>query len=177
MKVGIDLDGVCYRFHSSYRYMMVAYRNVEMPPADEWTTWDWPEKFTSQEDRDWIWSEGVRLGLFRYGHIVKGAIIGVRELAEHHELSVVTHRPRSAVRDTIAWLHYVNLPFSGIHILSNEEPKSEVPYDALVDDKPENIEDAVMHARRGILFDQPWNQDYRAVERARGWPDVVRRLT
>ena len=176
MRIAVDLDGVQYKFHSAYRYMMVNMRGVDMPPDSEWSYWDWPDQFTTPADREWMWSEGVKLGLFRYGHIVKGTVLGVRALAEHHDLVVVTHRPRQAVADTIAWLSFVNLPYTGIHILSNQEPKTEVPWDVLIDDKPENIIDAVRAGRRGILFEQPWNEGFVA-EAAAGWPDVVRRLT
>lgn len=168
--IGVDLDGVVYQFHSAWAYMLRTYRGVVMPPENQWQ-WDTPDVYGSEEDREWLWTEGVRLGLFRYGHIEKGAIVGLRALSEKHEVVAVTHRPRVAVPDTLAFLSYANLPWSGVHILSEKQPKTSVAWDVLIDDKPENIEDAVHHARAAVLFKQPWNQHYGAKYRA-NWTNM-----
>lgn len=160
MKIAVDCDGVVYEWHRSVRYMLRAYRGVTMPPIAEWNEWDAPYKMMSPADRDWLWKEGVELGLFRYGHIATGAIVGLRGLlSAGHSLSVVTHRPTQAVPDTLAWLSYLNIPWSEIHILSNEEPKATIDADLLIDDKLENCNEWVASGRIALLYDRPWNQN------------------
>ncbi len=177
MRVCCDIDGTMYSFQGAYTYMAREYLGVQMPPMSEWE-WDTPSHILTKEDQDWMWTKGVELGLFRYGHIIKGTVIGVRKLHEMgYSLSVVTHRPRSTTKDTIAWLDYINLPFDEVHILSDGEPKSSVSGDILIDDKPENMTDWHDHGRRGVLFSQPWNQDFPWKERAAGWAHVVRMLS
>lgn len=155
---------------------MREYRGVDVPKIEEfWFDFNSFKGHGTKEDHQWMWAEGVKLGLFRYGHVTTGAIVGVRKLAEQgHKLSVVTHRPAAAVQDTLDWLSYVRLPFTGVHILSNQEPKTTVDWDLLIDDKPENIKQAEFEGRVGVLFDQPWNKDVDFMPiRAQGWRYTV----
>jgi len=176
MRVAVDLDGVCYEWQRTYRYMMRVYRGVELPEVEDfWFTWNAPDKYTTAADRKWMWKEGVKEGLFRYGHMWQGCRIGLQALHKAgHKLSVVTHRPENAVNDTLDWiaLYFKNIPLSGVSILSGGEPKTDVDWDLLIDDKPENIMDALKANRLGLLFDQPWNQDYDAPARVFGWDGV-----
>ena len=74
----MDLDGVCYEFQRTYRYMLREYRGVDMPPVEEfWTHWDAQKAYGTPADHDWMWSGGVKKGLFRYGHMVTGARKGL----------------------------------------------------------------------------------------------------
>jgi 5'(3')-deoxyribonucleotidase len=144
-----------------------------MPPVDEfWTSWNADQESTNRADRDWIWTEGVERGLFRYGHMVKGARRGLEALVEQgHKLSIVTHRPENAVTDTLEWagLYFKGIPLAGFNILSQGQPKTTVGWDVLIDDKPENIADAEAAGRIGIMFSQPWNQDASPACRVRDW--------
>lgn len=177
MKIQIDLDGTTYHFDKTVRYMLKIYRGVEL--KGETTDWWWIRDNAGPENWAWLWDEGIKLGLFRYGHVMKGAIEGINSIARAgHDVEVCTHRPASAVKDTLDWLAYVNLPFSGVHILSNGESKATVPGDVLVDDKPENVLEWVDsdEDRWAILFVQPWNSTmpyHPRILRAHDWPHVV----
>lgn len=171
MRIAVDLDGVCYEFDRTARYMLREYKNEELGPS---TSWDSMEDAIGPELWRWLFSEGIELGLFRYGHVTRGAIVGLRALADAgHTLLVVSHRPALAVPDTLAWLAYQQLPWSEIHILSNGEAKSSVPADVLIDDRPENIRDWERAGREGILVDRSHNQDYVVPCRAKDWREVV----
>lgn len=179
MKIAIDCDGVLYEWEKTARYMLREIRGCGglFHASDNWDT---IMNSVPEEDWRWLWTEGVRLGLFRHGHLVQGSIIGVRALRDAgHELYLVTHRPKSAVRDTTAWLelHFGSedpYPWSGLHILSNQESKTMVDADLLIDDKPENISEWQASGREGILFSRPWNRDYRrATWIANGWDHAV----
>jgi len=175
VKIAVDADGVLYEWSKTARYMLRSYLDYDKdgPMGQESDSWDYIPKNILPQDWDWLWTEGVRKGLFRYGHLVTGAIEGVNQLSLIGEVVLVTHRPKAAVKDTLDWLSYINLPFSGIHILTNQEPKSMVEADILIDDKPDNIFEWTMHARYGILFDREWNQQARVGLRAKGWGEVV----
>jgi 5'(3')-deoxyribonucleotidase len=173
--IAVDLDGTSYQYESAYCYMARTYLGLNIK-VEDWDSWDFPVRTIEREDlRWWMANEAPKLGLYRYGHIMKGAIVALRKMSEQHELVVVTHRPRVAVSDTLAWLVYADLPLAGVHILSDGQAKSSVVYDLLIDDRPENIEDAIGHGRQGVVFDQPWNQNYPALYRAtwEGMEDVV----
>lgn len=178
MKIAIDLDGVCYEWDKTARYLMRAYRgySADGPMGTDSKHWDYIQENVSEQDWEWLWSEGVQLGLFRYGHLVQGAVIGLRRLAEFAELTAVTHRPSQAVRDTMAWLSLMDLPWSNVVLLTNGEPKSVVDAEYLIDDKPQNIEEWEAAGRTGLLFDRPWNDGYASRIRVFGWPSATQVL-
>lgn len=183
MKIAVDLDGVVYEWQRTYRYMMREYRGIDVGKQEAWDCWDYPDQFTSKEDRKWMWSEGVKLGLFRYGHMTTGSRVGLQALADRgHKFIIATSRPENAVTDTIDWvqLYFKDLPLVGISVLSNGEAKSQVNASVLIDDKPENIVEWVETGRQALLFDQPWNWSTGPIggaRRCRGWREIVECLS
>jgi len=179
VRIAIDLDGVTYEFERTARYMLRelrGYADVKELQTES-TEWDYIPNHIGSDDWRWLWDEGIELGLFRYGHVSTGAIVGLRALLKaKHDLLVVTHRPRKAVPDTLAWLSYINIPFSEVHILSDGQRKSSVAADLIIDDKWENVREWAQRDRHAILFDRPWNQDHYdtdQITRAFGWGKVV----
>lgn len=164
MRIGLDIDGVMYQWDRTANYML---RDV-LPNSPygrdvldgESPTWNFIQEHISKEHWDWLWTEGVRLGLFRHGHLYPGTIQAVRELATLGEVIIITHRPKQAVKDTLAWLTYQDLPLSGVHLLTNGEQKSQVrpECDIYLDDKVENCEDYIENTEgRVVLMGRPWN--------------------
>lgn len=178
MRIAIDCDGVLVEWERTARYLLRTYRGLDLPTVS--TEWDSIQGWVSEDDWQWLWSEGIKLGLFKHGHVVTGAIAGMKALSElGYDLLVVTARPKEAVNDTLGWLayHMQDIPLAGVTILSRGEPKSVVDAAVLVDDKLENIYE---WPRRGLLFDQPWNWgieskrwDETRMRRVRGWEGVV----
>lgn len=178
MKLGIDIDGVMYNWESTARYML---RNV-LPNSsykhsgvldEPSTTWNWIPDKIDKKHWNWLWKEGVELGLFRYGNLYPGTVDVIRALSKKHKITLITHRPKQAVKDTLAWLGFLDLPIAGLHILTDQAPKSEVRpmCDVYLDDKIENIEDLQQNTKAKLvcLMDQPWNQEYEAKTRVHDW--------
>jgi len=179
MRVALDCDEVLYSWQRTARYLL---RNVYKgdvmgydlyQPFREWVIADQ----IGDEAYTWLFDEGVRQGLFRHGHVITGAMLGVRSLkAAGYDLIIVTHRPANAVQDTLAWIdfHFGKedpYPWAGVSILSQGEPKSEVAWDVLVDDSPKNIDNAFAAGRVGIQFAADWNANDGA-----DWDDLEYRL-
>lgn len=169
MRIGLDVDGVMYQWDKTARYML---RDVlpdspytkDGPLGVESKNWHYIKEQVSREHYNWLWNEGVKLGLFRHGHMYPGTIQAVRALAKLGDIVIITHRPDKAVRDTLAWLAYHELPLSEIHILSNQEPKSQVRVDFFLDDKPENCVDMRQNGGEVFLMSRPWNKAWRIPE-------------
>jgi 5'(3')-deoxyribonucleotidase len=163
MIIALDLDGVCYEWQRTYRYMLKLYFGVVLPAIEKfWTYWDAPDQYTTQEQRDWMWTEGVKRGLFRYGHMVKDCRVACERLhAVGHQLMIVTSRPESAAQDTHDWVdfYFKGIPLADRVLLHNEESKATVAADVLIDDKVENILEWANTGRFAILFQQPWNEE------------------
>jgi len=171
-RFGIDLDGVVYNWSDTYRFLMRYYRGIDLPEPDSWDAFD---EYISEADRTWIWTEGVKHGLFRYGHLYKGSAEALLELARLVDLVVITHRPANAMQDTLEWLAFQKFPAVEIHLLTSQQPKSAVPCDFYLDDGPHNIEELRLnrpHARIA-MWRRPWNRN--AYHFA--WSDKVRIVT
>lgn len=173
--VAIDLDGVVYDWGGTVRYLMRQHHGIDLPVS---SSWDYVEHNVPPEAWSWLWREGIELGLFKYGHHLKGSVDGLRELAEIASLRVVTMRPRSALMDTLRFVEGLPDVFDGVHFLTDGEPKSSVACDIYLDDAPHVVNEVVAAGRRVVLFDQAWNQPDGpdelpfGVVRAFGWHDV-----
>jgi uncharacterized HAD superfamily protein len=165
-RIGLDIDGVMYQWDRTARYML---REV-LPDSpykeilkDESKSWDWIKGQIAPEHWRWLWNEGIKLGLFRYGNLYSGTIQAIRLLAKKNDVILITHRPQKAVTDTLAWLGLLDLPLAGLHLLTNMEPKSGVrpECDIYLDDKPENIEDLWLNTDGHVcLMRRPWNEHF-----------------
>jgi 5'(3')-deoxyribonucleotidase len=188
--IGLDLDGCVYQWDKTARYMLR--RRMEdrgEQPTDALyhasTSWDYIEENVSKEDWEWLWSSGTRQGLYRYGHVVSGAIEGVQGLANIGDVVVITARPKDAVNDTLTWLgtFFDKASLSGIVIQSNGQKKSQVEPvpDVYIDDGAHNLDDVLLNTDSlAIQFVQPWNAEYspslKALDRwhpALGWRNTV----
>lgn len=176
MRVAVDLDGVCYEWERTARYMLREYRGRRV---DESLEWDSIKDSCSKDDWQWLWSEGVRLGLFRYGHMTTGAMIGMRRLIKAgHKLEVVSHRPAHAHDDTMDWLHlyFRDIPLTEIILIADGSPKvKHSAADYLIDDKYHNLVEWQAEGRSGCIFNRPWNTGPRieGITRTFGWKDTA----
>jgi 5' nucleotidase, deoxy (Pyrimidine), cytosolic type C protein (NT5C) len=168
--IGLDLDGVVYQWDKTARYM-IRRRIVdrgEIPPEElsmPSKSWSWIEDYAPKQDWDWLWSEAISQGLYRYGHVESGAIEGVRELNQLGDVVAITARPKEAVHDTLAWLTLMldKSPLAGVVIQSNGQKKSEVTPtpDVYIDDGIHNFDDVLANTKSNVVqFMQPWNLEY-----------------
>lgn len=182
-RIGVDIDGVMYQWSKTARYML---REIlpnspytkDGPLGTESTSWDYIMDNVSKEHWRWLWSEGVRLGLFRHGHLYPGTIKAIRQLADIGDVILITSRPDEAVVDTAAWVDYNRLPVKGLHVLGRNQLKSDVQpqCDIYIDDKSENCIDLVANTKAVVCMpDREWNQDTTPVGAIRtyGWDEFV----
>jgi len=179
MKIAVDLDGVIYDWEGTARHMLreELKRRGEYAPVQldrQSTEWDMIKSVVSEEMWGWLFNEAVEQGVYRYGNLIKGALDGVRWLADRHDVSIVTARPKNAVGDTLAWCSFMlnRVKLAGVHVLDGY-PKSTVPFDVLVDDGIHNIREVC--AKRcvtGLLFSQPWNEKEEWQYKAKSWNEV-----
>lgn len=183
LRIALDIDGVMYQWDKTARYMLrevlpnSPYKDLPLLKQES-SSWHYIQNHVSREHWDWLWVEGVRLGLFRYGHLYPGTIQAVRELATMGEVSLITHRPKHAVDDTLAWLGYLKLPLSGVHLLTNQEPKSGVrpQFDVYLDDKVKNVNDLFRNTDGDVfLMKRPWSSGGVEPEviQVTGWPEFL----
>lgn len=185
MRIGIDLDGVCYQWTKTARYML---REVlpnspytkDGPLGTECTEWDYIKHNVAPEHDKWLWNEGIKLGLFRHGHLFPGTIKALRELDKIGDLVAITHRPERAAADTFAWIAFHQLPFREVHVMHGGSKTDVARCEIYIDDKPENcieLREGFDPKARVVIPDRPWNQHFddqaHDVVRAYSWDDFV----
>jgi 5'(3')-deoxyribonucleotidase len=180
VRIGIDLDGCAYEWERTARYMLreiLPNSPYKETLRGESQGWNWIQERVLPGHWAWLWKQGVELGLFRHGHVSTGAIQGIRELATLGDVIVVTHRPKQAVVDTLAWLAYQQLPLTGVHLLTAEENKGLVRpgFDVFLDDKPQNIIDVRDNSTAfTYIMRRPWNEGISVPgDEVRNWAEFV----
>lgn len=147
-------------------------------PLGEWEYWDYPKHNLSKAQWSWLWSSGIRKGLFRHGHLYKGVPEALNRMAgDGHELVVITSRPPEANRDTLAWLAFHQFPLHEVHILPNRKKSTVSPKcDLYIDDNPQNTGDLLANTTgQVILWDRPWNRGIKDGSiRVNSWDQVFR---
>lgn len=169
--LALDLDGVTYEWEKTARKLLQIYFAYQIKES---VNWNWIKDHIANNHWQWLWSEGVKKGLFRHGHVVAGAIEALRNIKEAYRIEIVTSRPEKAWQDTREWLAFHQIPAAGVHLLGPNSPKSQVRADVYVDDATTNIVELKANAPWGtvIVFDRPWNQDAVGDRRARGWGEL-----
>lgn len=154
IRVAVDIDGVLYNWSDTARFLLAHYRGVYVSPS---TSWDHIQESISPQDWDWLWTEGVELGLFRSGHVYRGAPAGVQELYQlGAKVIIATLRKPKYRWDTLEWLLLHRIPFDEIVFTTS---KALLNADIYIDDSPRvarEILDETMALM--LLWDQPWNR-------------------
>lgn len=132
MRVGIDLDGVCYDFALHLRRYLVEWLGHAPEPYehlhswDFWTRWGWDDEHYYAACR-----EAVDAGcLFATGEPHRGTQEALTALAAAgHELHIVTARdfgsaPGASERATLRWLEDYGIP---VHIAHHQPRQDERP--------------------------------------------------
>ena len=76
-----------------------------------------------------------------------------------YRISILTKRERSTVAYVAKWLDLYDIYSDDLLFIYDATPKSEYPFDVLIDDAPINLIDIVA-PKSGILFNQPWNHNF-----------------
>lgn len=161
MRVGIDLDGVCYDFAASFREYITSWvdRRRYCPAPTRWEFYeDWGmglDEFLGH------CHDGVDRGIiFTYGAPlprVAEAFAWIK--AAGHSIHIVTDRsfgaPGASAAATLAWLAKYQLPYDSITFSSD---KTIAAVDVMVDDKPENYAALVEGGVHAYLLTQRWNR-------------------
>lgn len=178
MRIGIDIDGVLARFDQGYARLLIRetghFLDIENP---NWPSeWHWDRTFLNQhfdakeakKIENKVWDEQIKPTTF-WGTL--GEYPGVLESMDRLRLATyagvdayfITSRVGHLVKFyTEMWLGLHGVRNPTVLIAHNKGPVIQgLELDAFIDDKPENIRDAVQHRPkiRAYLVDRPYNRD------------------
>lgn len=175
MRIGVDLDGVCYDFAASFRqYLDLKGNKLDFPAPTRWEFYeDWG---FSLDEFVGLCHAGVDAGVvFKHGAPHKGTREALRALHRAgHTIHIITDRSFGSAgaskRATREWLQFNQLPYDTL-TFSND--KTVVPTDFMIDDKLQNY-DALERAGCNVyLLDRPWNQDEGTRRRVFSWDEFL----
>lgn len=166
MRVGIDLDGVCYNFADAFiNYINGLNHNYVIPQyeseVDKWHFYrDW-----GMTDKEFVQHchNGADDGIiFGYGGQRDNAAEAIRFMREFgNTIHIVTDRsfgttPESSENNTRRWLFQHGFQYD---TLTFSADKTCVETDVFIEDKLENYDALVAAGVDCYLVDKPWNQD------------------
>jgi 5'(3')-deoxyribonucleotidase len=158
LRLGIDLDGVVADFNTGWMTRYNAEHGTHLTP-DQVTHWGAMiplTHFASMTDF-WRWARnGDGPGLFRHLPLLPGARSTLKRLSRHHQIVIITTKPRWANAETFSWIGDNDIPTREVHIIGR---KWLVDCDIYLDDGPHNLEGLVTHRPDSVVcrFIQPWN--------------------
>jgi hypothetical protein len=162
MRVGVDLDGVCYSFDDAVKQSLVTHRGWHPDKCPPSTSWEFYEDWGLSLDEflDAV-SEGINAGLiFETGEPYEGTKKALQRIVDAgHDLHVITARglgnPGIVEGATARWVK-THLP--KVKSLTFSRDKTIVPTDMMIDDNLDNYDQLEAAGCYVWLYDQPWNQ-------------------
>ncbi|MDJ0952162.1 MAG: hypothetical protein QNJ81_00655 [Acidimicrobiia bacterium] len=175
MRLGIDLDGVVTNFIKGWmlRYNLEFGTNLTEDRVDRW---DAAGELTHFDDLSdfWQWAGASGHGptVFRNLDPYPGALEALHDLAECHDIVILTMKPDWAAADTYAWLAEHRVPTREVHLLRD---KWEVACDIYLDDSPFALHDLVNKRPQSIVcrFVRPWNEPIEGTTDIHSWNEFV----
>lgn len=171
LRLGIDLDGVVVDFTGGWMRAYNAAFGADLR-REQAVTWAAPATLThfGTMRRFWRWAAtaGEGASLFRDLDPYPGALPALRRLARHHQVVIVTTKPRFAVADTFAWLDLHAVPAEEVHVVDD---KTSVRCDVYLEDADHNLDDlhAAHPAALVCRFVRPWNRPRPGVSDVETW--------
>ncbi len=174
MRLGIDLDGVVANFNAGWMARFNAEFGTELTP-DQVQRWDQLADLTHFDHlgQFWRWARnGDEPSIFRDLPLIDGAAAALTELSQHHNIVIITAKPRWAIHDTFAWLADNQIPTQEVHITTE---KWKVPCDVYVEDSPFQLPE-IAEKRPGALvvrFVRPWNNPIPGTHDVTNWAELT----
>ena len=185
MIIGLDLDDVLFDFtpglhayHNRFYDTSFELEDFKQNLAEMWGCSKEEERkrifdfYSSQEHWD-------SLPVF-------GAVEGINNLRQHHDITIITAKPEALKDKTLEWLgRHFPQTFEQIHFTNQyhgsglRRTKGEVcrglGISIFVDDFIHNAEDVANAGIRTLLFDAPWNQGEinPLVTRVYSWDEIT----
>lgn len=169
MKLGIDLDDVAVEFRTGFRKLYWDHFGIYYPDTGYW---DLKTISHFKDDESlWTWIEKSTPNFFHELEPVKGAVESLQKLAQDHEITIITDKPKWAEDAPLYWLTKWRVPYSSIYITKT---KADISCDIYLDDGPHNLV-ALRTCTNAIVarMVKPWNFPMADVVDINSWDEFV----
>lgn len=161
MRVGLDVDGVLYRFTKAYHLWLNNTKGMSLSLEDEAQTWDWFLDWETSEEFGKNLHESVDAGhMYWLGELYEPQIAqNLRDLkASGHSIHVVTARTFGVLRcpeqATRHWFDNNDLVYDTLTI---SKDKTVVETDVFLEDNLKNYDVLEAAGIRSYLVNRPYN--------------------
>lgn len=173
MRLGIDLDGVVANFIKGWmtRYNIEFGADLTEDLVDHWDAAADLTHFDQLGDFwDWAGADGRGPTVFRHLAAYPGARETLCELAQDHDIVILSMKPDWAASDTFAWIAEQHLPTREVHLLRD---KWLVDCDVYLDDSPHALPGLVKNRPNSVVcrFVRPWNTPVEGAMDIHSWAD------
>ncbi len=173
--LGVDLDGVCGDYTSSFRSVAARELKVDEEALPLERSWDFSEWGLSPEEFERIHLMAVSQDrILLTMPVIEGASEALWRLSDAGVwIRIITHRlyvnwsHAVAIADTVEWLDRHRIPYRDICFLGT---KPEVEANLYLDDGPHNVTALRASGNRVIVFDAPYNKETQG-PRAHDWAE------
>lgn len=174
MRIGCDLDGCLTDFNSAFIELIQKETGIQLPsPSATYpTVWNYHRAGgVSAQQSDAIWDYIKSSSFWATLHPLKGALDAVQVLdfmtRAGHDVYFITSRPGTFAKyHTETWLKLAGMSNPTVLIADDKGPVvAGLQLDVFIDDKPENIVDAVTArpAVRAYVIDAPYNRVFQSL--------------
>lgn len=177
MRIGVDIDGVIADFVAAF---LPELNRICACSRDQIVSHDFRNNvYMDEESYKTLWEDLVDDGrIYEKLVPVGGAQNALRDLAENHEILVISSRSGNSREATEAWLRKYGIPFARLEVGKSKREKVDMMArcDLVLEDE---LDIARMVAARGvpvILFDYPWNQVGDRIRRVKGWEEAAEEI-
>ncbi len=174
LRLGIDLDGVVADFNAGWMARFNREFGTDLNPSLV-QKWDGLADLTHFEHMGqfWRWARNEEgPSIFRDLPLIEGAAGALAELAQDHDIVIITAKPRWAIHDTYAWLADNRIPTREVHITSE---KWKVPCDVYVEDSPTQLAEIAAQRPEALVvrFVRPWNRPVNGTHDIATWAEFT----
>jgi uncharacterized HAD superfamily protein len=180
--IGIDIDAV---LANSDPLFIRELSNIVKRPLKrrDNSSFKYEEAFgISDKEMDIFWKEFTKKKLWLKIPPLENAVETVRELNETYHIAIVSARPESVKEQTMEWLKINRIDYDEIHFTNFGDKAKKLEHlkklDYFLEDNPSFVENLISRNVKIILFNYPWNRDYKNknIIRVNSWLDVQKIL-
>lgn len=186
MKIAVDIDEVIAEYLDGYLKFLKAEFNQSFQKEDFFSYNFWEViGYSKQTDIDRV-DQYYKTKYFDDIQPSKDAVESLEKLAQKHQIYFITARPSEWKRKTEIWLnrYFENIYYEVIYLAlahkKNHEGKGAIcrahNINIIFEDRFDYAQDCAEKDIRVILFDKPWNKDFKVeknIYRVKNWSQAL----
>lgn len=186
MKIAVDIDEVVAEYLDGYLKFLEARHNIVLQREDFFSYDFWEViGYSKQTDIDRV-DQYYKTKYFDEMQPSEDAVKSLKKLVQKHQIYFITARPSEWKQKTEIWLskYFKGMDYKVIYLAlahkKNHEGKGAIcrahDINIIFEDRFDYAQDCAEKDIKVILFDKPWNKDFKVeknIYRVKNWPQAL----